>query len=79
MWNSDQAKLAKTLFSYMNLQVSSFVRGQKQLKLFDLGALSPLPPCRYVSVTDSFNFLATYKFSHNQEELLFLPLVEEQK
>ena len=69
--------MAKALFSKMNLQVNNFLRWTKATKtLLFGGALPPVPPCRCVPEGDPFNFLAIYKFSNNQEKLLFLPLVE---
>ena len=38
-----------------------------------------MPACRCVPDSDPYNFLAIYKFSNNQEKLLFLPLVQQQK
>ena len=52
---------------------------QKPLKPFYLGGISPMPACRCVPDSDPYNFLAIYKFSNNQEKLLFLPLLQQQK
>ena len=72
-----RGKTGKSLIFYMNLQVNNFLRWTKTTKTFYLGGIAPMPACRCVPDGDPYNFLAIYKFSSNQEKLLFLPLVEQ--
>ena len=46
-------KTGKALFSYMNLQVNSFVRGEKTLKIFYLEGMAPAGTCLLVTLTAS--------------------------
>ena len=87
--NNDQARdcrrclgdnAGKSLIFLNGFKIILLGGGGKNHSHFHLGALPPpVPPCMYVPDSDPYNFLATYKFSRNQQELLFLPLVEQKK